>query len=367
MKTYIFVRNKIYRPSTYYRLYQYIAKNNTNSNFKVVEFENNRYYKIKEKTIFLRIFNVVFNSLLPGYTKRLLILLQITLIKFFCDKYQYKIYVQRECFPKFIGPIGSILLNRVLSKANEIYWDFDDNIFESKEISTYEKMLLLKYTNKITVGNQYLVGKINELYKNKIVVLNTTDITMSNLNLKEINQNRSRTYESEINLIWVGTKGNLRFIEQVIPFIDEAAEIIDKKVVLKIVSDGIINKSTKKLVIKNIRWERSLAYKEMLASHIGLMPLEDNEFTRGKCAFKAVQAIGCGLPVILSNVGMNYTVVEKGNGILANSKIEWIEGLNILSNNLELWKEKSILSRQLWEEKFNPNEIKSIILEMVDN
>ena len=52
----------------------------------------------------------------------------------------------------------------------------------------------------------------------------------------------------------------------------------------------------------------------MLNSHIGLMPLIENEFTKGKCAFKAVQSIGCGLPVILSDVGMNKDVIEKGNG-----------------------------------------------------
>ncbi|MGG0154035.1 glycosyltransferase [Bacillus mycoides] len=360
MKTFIFVRNKKYRPSSYYRIYQYL-ENDTNNDIELIEYENDRFYNKKSRSKIMNLLNITFNSLIPGYINRI-----YNIIKILNKKEQYNVFIQRECFPKIVGPLGKNLLKRLISNASKVYWDFDDNIFEAKEITEFEEQLLKVYSNKIFVGNEYLQDKLNFSNKDKIIIVNTTDAMMERINLSNINHEREKTFNEQVILVWVGTKGNLKHLENIIPELEEAASKVEnKRIVLRVVSDGVLNQPTKHLIIKNIKWERQVAFEEMLNAHIGLMPLIENEFTKGKCAFKAVQSIGCGLPVILSDVGMNKNVIEKRNGVLIKNDKGWPEAVIELSTNIDAWKEKSNLSRELWLEKYNAEKNKNLLLNIL--
>lgn len=94
-------------------------------------------------------------SLIPGYIRRLKALMKIS-----NNKSKYKIIIQRECFPRIITPLGKLLLTKILKNAYEVYWDLDDNIFDSKEISKYEEILLNNYAKTIIVGNDFLKSRI---------------------------------------------------------------------------------------------------------------------------------------------------------------------------------------------------------------
>jgi glycosyltransferase involved in cell wall biosynthesis len=70
---------------------------------------------------------------------------------------------------------------------------------------------------------------------------------------------------------------------------------------------------------------------------IGLMPLPDNAWTRGKCAYKALQYMAAGIPVVADDVGVSATVIghERG-GLVARSDAEWTEHLSILAADPDL-------------------------------
>ncbi|MEK4239203.1 glycosyltransferase [Paenibacillus sp. FSL H7-0714] len=355
MRTYIFVRNKKYRPSTYYRIYQYIDES-IEVNCKIIEYESNLFYEVKAKNRIINLIYLILFSFIPGYFRRIIALLKISTVNA-----PYKVFVQRECFPRTITPLGKLLLGRAIRRADKVYWDFDDNIFDAKEISKFEGKLLNKYADLVIVGNRFLESKVKE--NKNILVLNTTDKMMENIHLENINEERKRKFNDELILVWVGTKSNLIFLEQIIIELDKAAmKIPNKKVILRVISDRELGVKTKYLIVDNIKWSRSLAFSEMLKSHIGIMPLSENKLTLGKCAFKAVQAIGCGLPVIVSNVGMNKDVVTKGNGILINTKTEWVDAIVSLGSEVDIWEGYSIRSRELWLENFNSKKIQKYIL-----
>ncbi|PEX88714.1 glycosyltransferase [Bacillus cereus] len=360
MKTFIFVRNKKYRPSSYYRLYQYLEYE-VDDSIELIEYESDKFYNKKSRSRIMNVLNIAINSLIPGYTNRI-----YNIIKILNKKERYNVFIQRECFPKIIGPLGKFLLKRLISNASNVYWDFDDNIFEAKEITKFEEDLLKEYTTKIFVGNDYLLDKLDLPNKNKVTVVNTTDIMMEKIDLSVINRKREESFNEQFVLVWVGTKGNLKHLENIIPKLEEAAsKVKNKKIVLKIISDGIINWKTKDLNIKNIKWDRQVAFEEMLNSHVGLMPLIENEFTKGKCAFKAVQSIGCGLPIILSDVGMNKEIISMGNGFLIKNDNEWSEAVLQLAVDVDVWREKSNLSRKLWLRDFNSSENKKMLLKLM--
>jgi glycosyltransferase involved in cell wall biosynthesis len=83
-----------------------------------------------------------------------------------------------------------------------------------------------------------------------------------------------------------------------------------------------------------IPWSRQIEIEALHEMTIGIMPLEDNEWTRGKCSFKMLQYMAVGLPVIVSPAGMNKEVLEKGLvGIAASTGSQWYQALEHLYKN----------------------------------
>lgn len=358
MKVFFFVRNKKYRPSTHYRTMQYI--NNFND-YDVIEYETDKYYESTGKKTAYSNFIRIYYGFIVGYFRRLSALRKIRKNK------NYSIFVQREVFPRYVDPIGRYLLKKVFSKAKHVYWDIDDNIFEAREISKHEERILNRYTSKIIAGNSYLKDKIEKKHHHKVEVVNTTDKMMKDINVNKINIKRLEMYDNRVVIVWVGTKANLPYLENIVNELEEAAKAIkEKDVVLKVVSNGSIDIKTTYLKIENIVWEREVALQEMLDAHIGLMPLADDEITKGKCAFKAVQSIACGLPVIVSDVGMNKEVIEN-NGYLVKEGREWVTSVINLSKNKGDWEKNSINSRVLWEKKFNPQTVEKVLKQIISD
>lgn len=273
------------------------------------------------------------------------------------------LFIQRELFPRKVGSIRKAILNRLFSKHNVI-WDFDDNIFEMNEISSSEFESLSKNSSAIIVCNNFLRNLIDKEFHQKVSLIPTSDIACSVFDYEKTKIARVSDYEKIISLGWLGTFNNLKFLENILPDLENSAEILkrdfNKELQLKIISDTELDIECRHLKILNIKWTREGSIEELLDTHIGLMPLDNNKLTEGKCAFKAVQYIGFGIPVIASNVGFNKEViVDSLNGYLISENESWVEKIISLSTNKELWLEFSKNSRKRWIENFNTNDILS--------
>jgi len=267
------------------------------------------------------------------------------------------VVINRKMFPRVMPFYGRSLLNKYL-KNKAIYWDFDDNIIYDKEIMQVEKQLLSKYSNLIIVTSEYLKNTIDKEYMHKVKLLVTTDATFQHLNLDNINTKRLLSYKDKIYIVWVGTKNNLAFLYNILPYLDKAAgevnRINNKTLHLRIVSNENIVYNTNYLMIENIEWTRSKAKEELLLSHIGVMPLEDSEYTRGKGGFKGIQYISAALPCVMSNVGFNTEVIQDGvSGFFAIEPHDWVSKITELSIDDNTWSNMSIAARKRWEEKFS--------------
>jgi glycosyltransferase involved in cell wall biosynthesis len=85
------------------------------------------------------------------------------------------------------------------------------------------------------------------------------------------------------------------------------------------------------------RWSQKREAAHLEDVDVGIMPLADTPWNRGKCAFKALQYMATGLPVVASGVGMNTEVVEDGrSGYLVGDEADWIDALARLAANGEM-------------------------------
>lgn len=350
-KTLLFIKN-MRDPSAYYRLGQYLGTLEKNKTIKYICYASDNAYKKYYNThlgknYLYKIFFVICGTIKVTYYMIWDMLINHSKI----------VVINRKIFPRIIPFYGKALLNIYL-KNKTVYWDFDDNIIYDKEITQAEKQLLSKYSNMIIVTNEYLKNTIDKEYMDKVKLLVTTDSTFQYFNLDDINSKRLLSYQENVYIVWVGTKNNLAFLYDILPFLDKAAEevnrINNKTLHLKIVSNDSIIYKANYLIIENIKWTRNKAKEGLLLSHIGVMPLEDSEYTRGKGGFKGIQYISAALPCVMSNVGFNTEVIQDGvSGFLANEPNDWVSKIIKLSIDDNTWSNMSITARNRWEEKFS--------------
>lgn len=353
MRLIIFIRNKV-NPSDYYRIYQYVDKLRESHSIKIINSFPSFYYKYLAKFSNDRFLSLTLKFVTYPLIQIKLIIYLTGLI--FTPK--SILFIQREVFPRKVGAIRKALLKKLLSN-NKVIWDFDDNIVEMKEISDYEFDLLQKNSSTIFVCNDFLMSLIGKEFQNKVILFPTSDIKCNQFDVDKSNSTRLKDYDKIIKLSWVGTFNNLKFLENIVAELDKSAEILknkfDKELELKIISDAGLETKCNYLKIINIKWTRQRVIEELYNTHIGLLPLDNNNLTKGKCAFKAIQYIGFGIPVIASNVGFNKEVIINNiNGYLIDDNKDWINKIISLSTNVDLWKKFSNNSRARWLKDFNP-------------
>ncbi|MCI5606729.1 MAG: glycosyltransferase [Treponema sp.] len=238
----------------------------------------------------------------------------------------------------------------------KIIWDFDDQILITKEISKSGFDFLSRISDYIIVTQENLKSLISNEFINKVLLLPTTDGDIYQEIDSNVVESRKYTLSKVINLIWIGTQGNLKFLEPVIPVLDQISEKLNKKIKMIIVSDGKVEQNTKYIEISNIKWSRRDAIEQLKIAHIGLMPLIDTEFTRGKAGFKLVQYLSASLPIIGSNVGFNKKICDSSVGKLVNnfSDInELLEAINFCTSSEASWYQLSINARKKWLDNFD--------------
>ncbi|MCF6237181.1 MAG: glycosyltransferase family 4 protein [Gammaproteobacteria bacterium] len=239
-------------------------------------------------------------------------------------KYQ-TIFIQ-----KVLLPIWALKLLHSIN--NRIVYDWDDalfspppsNILTAKKIKNNKSKLDYILSNCVLAicGNRY-IEKYAKQFSQKTAVIPTS---VDDKQLKKVKENA----DSSINIGWIGRSENLIYLNDLRDIFVKLEKKYGKEIRFKIVCDqtlildGVHN-------IDNIKWRLGNELSDIRSFDIGIMPLSDNEWTRGKCAFKLLQYMAAGVPCIGSPVGANNEVISHNqNGILAESTNDWLQGLEEL-------------------------------------
>lgn len=225
----------------------------------------------------------------------------------------------------------------VRKKSSKMLFDLDDAIMYRSSSSPYPHSLsrrvkfrwMVKGSDVVTVGNEFLKNEVLKVDREKKVFVIPTCIDVSLYPQKKKISNRP-----EVILGWIGTKGNLKYLKKLEPVFKTLHRRFSQ-VQLKIVSNDFYDPSSLPVLKKPWRLEDENA--DLISFDIGLMPLNDDLWSRGKCGLKIIQYLSVGLPVVCTPVGINSDIIRDGeNGFWATTHEEWIDRLSTLIQNPEL-------------------------------
>jgi len=251
------------------------------------------------------------------------------------------IVLLRKTFPY---PIFWVL--RRLSKM--LVFDFDDAIFVNTN-GSYSKTRMNRFKTTVAscdyifAGNQYLADEAKK-YNSAVTVI-PTSVEVSKYDLSC--QKDDTTFE----LVWIGSTSTKKYIAEIIPALEKAAQIIPN-LQLKIIADFELTSPI--LNIKNVAWTEHDEAIALCKADVGLAPMPENNWTKGKCALKVLQYMATGLPVISSAAGVNAYVVENGiSGYLAYDDGQWFELVILISKEKPTLRQMGELGKQRAHKEFS--------------
>jgi glycosyltransferase involved in cell wall biosynthesis len=157
--------------------------------------------------------------------------------------------------------------------------------------------------------------------------------------------------DNRVVIGWMGSNTTAPYLKMVG---DALTEVVQRypNVEIRAVGGSYIPEVCRSLTIR--RWNLRSELDDLHGFDIGIMPMPDTEWTRGKCGFKALLYMSCGVPPVCSPVGLTTEIVEDGaNGLLATTKREWVEKLSLLVEDPRLRRRMGEAGRQTVVEKYS--------------
>jgi glycosyltransferase involved in cell wall biosynthesis len=275
-----------------------------------------------------------------NYVGKLWILIKAFFIRIF-DIYRASnhdiVFIYREAF--ITGTTFFEKAVKTVTKA-KIVFDFDDSIWITTISESNKNLAFLKNPKKtdiitsladmVFVGNSYLADYAKKLNKNVKLVPTTVDT-----NKFDPSKKKNFKVKKGICIGWSGSFSTIEHFETAIPALLKIKEKYAEKVYFKLIGDE--NYVCQELNLKGIAWSSETEVVEMSEFDIGIMPLPDTDFTRGKCGLKGLTYMALEIATIMSGVGVNNDIILQGkNGFIANSEEEWVEKLSLLIENTTL-------------------------------
>lgn len=147
---------------------------------------------------------------------------------------------------------------------------------------------------------------------------------------------------------WIGQRATASFL---VP-LKLLFECLSARSLARFAAIGI-DASSLGLSMESIPWTEQTEVASIASFDIGIMPLVDEPFERGKCGYKLIQYMACGLPVVASPVGVNCQIVEHGvNGFLAETPQQWEQALQTLLADADLRQRMGQAGRQKVEQQY---------------
>lgn len=240
------------------------------------------------------------------------------------------IWIEKEALQWF-----PLWMEGVLLRGTPYVLDYDDAVFHHYDQHAsywvrrfYGRRLdgLMARAALVVGGNKYLAKRARDAGANRVEIVPTV-----------IDLNRYAERSSELSagigqdghprIVWIGSPSTARYLQMLC----EPLQALAKRLpfVLRVIGADVVDMAG--VPVECLPWSEDTEVKYIRECNVGVMPLLDTSWERGKCGYKLIQYMACGLPVVASSVGVNAEIVRPGeNGFLADSSREWLAALEKL-------------------------------------
>ena len=228
-------------------------------------------------------------------------------------------------------PFVSYKIERRLLKNKKYVLNFDDDVWEKYRS---KPALADKFDKLITAASGVIVA--NDMLWERCLRLNNNVIKIPTVVDTNLYCSDKPKFE-RFTVVWIGTPVTYCFLQKYKKQLQAMAEKIDFEL-LVIAVKRLEKKAIPGVNMRFVDWSQENEIELLMRSHVGIMPLTDDAFARGKSAFKLIQYLAAGIPVIASPVGENCTVVnDEVNGFLAYNSENWVDYLETLATDQVLY------------------------------
>jgi glycosyltransferase involved in cell wall biosynthesis len=253
------------------------------------------------------------------------------------------VFVQREAFMT-----GSVFFEKRFGRGKaKLIFDFDDAIW-NLDVSEGNRSFhwlknpgktarIIALADQVIAGNQYLADYARHHNANVEIIPTTIDT-----------DEYVPVPKKKDHVIVIGWSGSITTIKHFIsacPVLERLKAKYGDKISFKVIGDATFRNPA--LGITGIGWNKEDELRELSSFDIGIMPLPDDEWSRGKCGLKGLQYMALEIPTVMSPVGVNAEIIQDGvNGFLAATEAEWMEKISRLVDSTEFHDEMGRAARQ---------------------
>jgi glycosyltransferase involved in cell wall biosynthesis len=240
-------------------------------------------------------------------------------------------WLEKEFFPwlPFAAERG------LLTSARPLILDIDDAVFHRYDQhrsaavrALYGSKLdrLFARATLVTAGNAYLAARARAAGAAQV------EVVPSVVPVSKFLRQRPRS-DATFRVVWIGQPSTQHYLEGITAVLDRMATAPGTSLALI----GAARAPATRLDCRLVPWRPDIEYSALAEYDVGLMPLADTPWERGKCGYKLLQYMAAGLPVVASDVGANRDIVRQGvDGFLVANETEWLDALGRLRADPEL-------------------------------
>jgi glycosyltransferase involved in cell wall biosynthesis len=259
------------------------------------------------------------------------------------------IWIEKEIFPWLPA-----LLEKYIHRVGIPYVvDYDDAIFHKYDLHSnriVRRVLgrkidtVMACAELVIAGNRYLSKRARVVAGAKNVLMLPTVIDLSRYQMCNIKDN------TRFTIGWIGSPTTAVYLKPVLPLLRELRTQLGIRIVLV----GASQDQFPYEPFEFLSWSENSEVKSIQTFDVGIMPLPDTPWAKGKCGYKLIQYMACGVPVVASDIGANKDIIDHGQqGFLTTTLKDWYEAIKALYSSADLRKSMSHESRDRVEKRYH--------------
>ncbi|MBO9622444.1 MAG: glycosyltransferase family 4 protein [Sphingomonas sp.] len=268
------------------------------------------------------------------------------------------LWIQYELFPYLPGPFerlaGMVGVPLLVDYDDAIFHTYDHNRRALVRRLLGNKLApLLRHTTVAMCGNAYLRDYAARYCPDTVIIPTVVDTA--------IYRPAERARGGAV-IGWIGSPSTWSYVVPLLPTL--LPLLVQKGARLRVVGAGPAARGIEG--VDSVDWNEAREIADIQSMDVGIMPLTDDLWSRGKCGYKLIQYMACGLPVVASPVGVNRDIVAQGeNGFLASDPAEWVAALTDLLERPDLGRTMGASGRERVVERYSVASQREPLLEAI--